>query len=565
MSLFSSIRLAANTLRADQIAMQVIGQNIANASTEGYIREEVVLSPGPTQRLGTLLLGTGVRVLAVVQKIDNFLEERLRGAVSERAGLETQEDTCIQLEQLIGELGDTDLSTSLSDFFGAISEVLNQPESVSTRNLVVLQGETLTTNVNNLASRVQTIRNDLDERVEMMADDINRLVENIRTLNVRIAETEGGGVSTSDAVGLRDQRLVALSKLSELINIRTQEQSNGTVSVYCGGEFLVYEGISREVAVATHTDRGMTVADIRLQETDSPLDAGGGEYYGLLEARYTVLGGFLDALDEFACTLAFEFNKIYSSGQGLSGYHELTSEVAVDATDQPLDEVGLDVAPVNGSFQVLVHNAKTGLTQTTDVLVDLNGLGEDTTLDDLVAAMDAIDGISATATPSNGLSLKSDSSDLEFAFASDTSGVLAALGLNTFFTGSSALSLGVSEVLQRDPGKFAASRGGIAADTDNAIDLAAFLDAPIESQNGDSLSGLYDRMVADVAQGSAVTQALAEGARVFEQTLEGQKLATSGVSVDEETINLLGYQQSYQASARYISVLSKLFEVLVNI
>ena len=227
--------------------------------------------------------------------------------------------------------------------------------------------------------------------------------------------------------------------------------------------------------------------------------------------------------------------------------------------------MGLDFAPAGGSFQVLVTNAETGLTQTKDVPGRLHALGEDTTLDELVAELDAIDGISATATPSNGLALRSDSPDLQFTFAGDTSGVLAALGLNTFFTGSSALSLGVSEVLQEDPAKFAASRGGIAADTDIAIELAAFLDAPSESQNGDSLSVVYDRMVADVTQGSAVTQALAEGARVFEETLNGQKLATSGVSIDEETINLLGFQQSYQASARYISVLSELFETLINI
>ncbi len=79
MSLFGSIRIAANTLRADTIAMQVIGQNIANANTPGYIREEVLLTPAPTQRMGRLLLGLGVDVQAVVQKIDLFLEERFAG------------------------------------------------------------------------------------------------------------------------------------------------------------------------------------------------------------------------------------------------------------------------------------------------------------------------------------------------------------------------------------------------------------------------------------------------------------------------------------------------------
>jgi flagellar hook-associated protein 1 FlgK len=430
---------------------------------------------------------------------------------------------------------------------------------------VVLQAETLASNITRLATRVREIRANLNDRVETMADNINRLVEKIRVLNVRITETEGGDVSNSDAVGLRDQRLQALEDLSKLISIHTAEQDNGTVTVYCGGDYLVYEGVSRQVGVATNTDRGLTAAEIHILQSDSPLDCAGGEYRGLLDARDNILGGFLDKLDEFSRTLAFEFNKIYSGGQGLTGFRQLTSQFTVDATNQPLDEAGLEFTPVNGSFQLLVHNTKTGLTQTTDIPVDLNGLGDDTTLDDLVASLDAIDGISAAATPSGALQISSDSPELEFAFANDTSAVLAALGLNVFFTGSSALSLGVHEAVREDPGKFAASRGGIAADTDNAVELARFLDLPIESHDGASLSVLYDRMVGETTQGSSVAGSLAEGARTFEETLRGQKLATSGVSLDEETVRLMAFQRSFQASARYIAALDELFNILTNI
>src|SRR3972149_1911496 len=85
MSLFGSIQMASNALRANDIALQVVGQNIANANTPGYIREEVLLKPAATQKMGGLILGLGVEVEAVVQKVDKFLEERLRGAVSDQA------------------------------------------------------------------------------------------------------------------------------------------------------------------------------------------------------------------------------------------------------------------------------------------------------------------------------------------------------------------------------------------------------------------------------------------------------------------------------------------------
>ncbi|MCS7305183.1 MAG: flagellar hook-associated protein FlgK [Thermoguttaceae bacterium] len=565
MTLFSSIRMAANTLQADQIALQVIAQNIANANTPGYIREEVVLTPAPTFRYGGLLLGLGVQVEAIIQKIDHFLEERLRGAVSDKTSAEAQEETYLELEQLIGELSETDLSTRLNAFFGSIAEVLNQPESRSVRNLVVLQGQTLASEIRRLASRVNQIRTAVNGRITQMADDINRLLEEIRTLNIRITETEGGTVSKSHAVGLRDQRLQALEKLAELISIRVEEQNNGSVTVYCGADYLVSEGFARRVEVSKTTDRGMGIAAIQLVDTQSPLDTRSGQYYGLVYARDQILGGFLDQLDDFARTLIFEFNKMYASGQGLVGFRDVTSQQEVDAVDAPLNQVGLSFQPVNGSFQVLVYNRKTGLTNTTDIRVDLNGIGRDTTLEDIVNALNAINGLSAEITPSRGLRIWSTSSDLEFGFANDTSGLLAALGINTFFTGTTALSIGVNEQVAAEPALLAASRGGIGADTDNAIELARFLDLPLKAKNGDSLAVLYDRLVSGVTQGSAIMQAVAEGSRTFEATLRGQKLALSGVSIDEEAVKMITFQRQFQAAARFIAQLSELFEILVSI
>lgn len=565
MSLYSSIRLAGNTLRANQIGLQVVGQNIANANTPGYVREEAALAPAPVQRVGKLLLGTGVDVEAVVQKIDNFLEERLRGSVSDRADAETQESSYLQLETAIAELSDTDLSTSIISFFSSINEILNQPESAAVRHLAVLEGNALTSNINRLAGRVAEIRSGLNDRVIGMAGDLNRLIEEIRKLNVQITMAEVGDVSASDAAGLRDQRLQALEDLATLIDIRVKEQPDGSVNVYSGGDFLVFQGISREVEVVLEGNQGLTVAGIHLVGTGAPLNAVSGELAGLLTARDEIAGGFLQQLDQFVQTLAFEFNKLYSRGQGLRGFQQLTGEFAVTANDLALNQAGLEFTPVNGSFQLMVHNEQTGITETTEVLVDLNGLGEETTLADLATTLAAIDGITAGITSDGKLTISGDSADREFAFGGDTGGVLAALGLNTFFSGSTAGDLGVSEVLREDPAKFAASRGGIAADTENAEELAAFLDRPIQSRNGLSLAALYDGLMGETTQASSLTQAAAEGARVFETTLRGQKLAISGVNLDEEAVRMIGLQRSFQAAARYIAALDELLEILVNL
>jgi flagellar hook-associated protein 1 FlgK len=567
MSLFSTLQLASNALQAQQIGLQVVGQNIANVNTPGYSRATVNLTPAATQRVGKLLLGLGVQVDSIVQVTDAHLNGRLRAAVADRVGGEVQESAYQQLEGILGELQDTDLSTSMNKFFSSISQILDQPESTSLRNLAVLQGQTLAVEVGRLADRAIDIRNDLNNQLVGIAPDVNRLLKRISELNVKITTTEGGSESGSDAVGLRDERNVALQKLSELIDIKTTEQHSGAVNIFAGGDFLVFEGTYRSVKVS-YGESGDTNSDaiLTIVETDSPLQLESGKAAGLIDARDNILDKFIDNLNDFAKTLAFEFNKVYASGQGLTGYSQLTAERAVTDTSAPLDVSGLPFRPVNGSFDVLIRNEQTGLTQTTRITVDLNGLdGDDTTFESLRAQLDAVDGLSATVDVNGRLVLASESPNARFSFSNDTSGTLAALGVNTFFSGSSATDLGVNKAVVSDPTKFAASRSGIDGDTSNAVDLAAFLNRPLETADGRSINQVYGQVVNDVTQGASIAHSVAEGYRTFEATLYGQQLAVSGVSLDEEAVTMLSYQRAYQATARLIQTINELMETLAGL
>jgi flagellar hook-associated protein 1 FlgK len=469
------------------------------------------------------------------------------------------------LESILGTLDSTSLNASMTSFFNSISQIMNQPEDASVRNQTVQQGVALTQNINSTAGRVETLRKDLNDQVFTISDNINSLVEDIRSLNVKISITTGGSVSQSDAVGLNDQRNNDLESLAQLINIQTVEQPDGTISVYSGGNYLVAEGSSRKVGVVLDSDRGLAVANIHLLETDSGLDTSSGQLHGILDSRDNVLGGFLDQLNSFAGTLAYEFNKVYSGGQGLKGFTSLTGDFAVDDAAKPLNDTGLKFTPQNGAFQVLVRNKQTGLTETTNVNVNLNVPGHETTLNDIVLQLNAISGVHAEITIDKRLKISQASEDDEISFANDTSGTLAALGLNTFFSGSTADDLGVNSMVQKDPTLFAASSGGIAQDTDNAKTLAAFIDQPLDSSNGASLSVIYDQMIGNVSQAASQAQAAASGADTYEATLRGQKSSISGVNLDEETVNMIQYQRTYQASAKFIATLAELLDTLVNI
>jgi flagellar hook-associated protein 1 FlgK len=566
MSLFSSLQLASNALQAQSIGLQVVGQNIANVNTPGYSRAEMNLAPAATQRVGRLLLGLGVDVQSIKQRIDEHLNDRLRSATADRVAGDVQQSTYSQLEGILNELSDTDISSSMNDFFGAISQVLSQPASVSVRNLAMLQGQTLAGDINRLASRATEIRDDLNDQVAEMAPDINRLLSQIATFNVRIATAEGGGALGSDAVGLRDQRSQALEELAQLIDVQTQEQSSGAINVFAGGDFLVFEGVNRNVKVEHTQVDGLNVAKLLISETDSPIMSSSGKLAGLMDARDNIIDGFLGKLNDFTRSLAFEFNKVFSSGQGLSGYSQVTADQPVLNADAPLDAAGLTYRPVSGSFNILVHDKQTNLTRTTRINIDLNGLDDDdTTLTKLAAQLSAVDGVSATINAAGKLVIKSLSPTTDLAFGDDISGTLAALGINTFFTGTSASTLGINAAIKNDPSKFAASRSGIDGDTANAVDLANFSDRLLDSADGKTISQFYAQVVGDVTQGSAVAKSVATGFKTFEDTLRGQQLAVSGVNIDEETISMLGYQRAYQASARFIQTINELLNLLSNL
>lgn len=573
MSIFGSLQMAGNTLSAMQIGLHVVGNNIANANTPGYVRERAIFTPAPVQKIGNLTLGLGVKVAGIEQVIDKFVETRLRDAGSDLASAEVQEKVFNDLQSIIGELTDVDISSALTQFFNGIENVTAAPENVGIRDLVVKDGISLTQRINSLDRRVKGVHADLSSRVQTIATEINTLTEEIRKLNLQIVTIEGGGTTGSDAGGLRSQRSVALTKLANLVDIKATEGETGVVNISLNGELLVFDGTSRKVESVEVDEDGGNTTRIRFVDNKSHLQVGGGELHGVYEARDNVLGSFLKSFDNFAASLAFEFNKLYSQGQGIEGLTEVTSTARVDDPDAALNKAGLDFSPVNGSFQVLIRNKKDDITKTHDIRIDLNGLdGNDTTLNTLTTQLDAIDGISARVDLDNRLVLESETSDIDFSFGienpSDESGALAALGINTFFTGSTARDLNVNSQLHEGSGagaKFAASTQGINEGTQNAIRLVSLYDESLTTLDGSSIRGLYDTIINETTQGATISSAVADGFRVFAGTLEASSQAVSGVNIDEEAIEMILLQQTYQASARYISTLAQLLDTVINL
>jgi flagellar hook-associated protein 1 FlgK len=395
-------------------------------------------------------------------------------------------------------------------------------------------------------------------------DQINRLVKGVASLNQRIIEIEGGTIS--DAVGLRDERLKLLDELSTMVDIMVTEQVNGSVTVFVGGDYLVSDATAREVEHKISRNGESNSIDITFKDTDSSLNVQGGRLRGLYEiANSTSQDGFAGKIDSLAKDVIKVVNRIHTQGQGTRGFNYVRSESTIQQPDTPLEVSNPNFDIDNGSFVIQVTDARTRQTTSYDIPVKQLGLSSDTTATSLATSIDGINGLSATMTNDGRLEIKSDSSSIRFSFSNDTSGVLAALGINTFFVGDSMSNIAVRQEIVSDPSFLAISVDGVGNGAGNALKIAEAFTQPSDYLGGRSLNGIYDSLVSETTREINTQKGVTEGLRNFKQTLESRHLGLSGVNLDEEAVKMMLYQRAFQASAKMVSAVSELLESLINI
>jgi flagellar hook-associated protein 1 FlgK len=566
MSLFSAVQGSANALRVSQLGLQVVGNNIANVNTPGYIRQELVQAPAFGYKSGDLIIGQGVQAIGIQQKLDTFVLDRLRQTQSQLSYQEQLEGTNSKIESLLNELSDTDFSSNLSRFANSFQDIANQPGSDSVRVLAIQRGQELATQMRSLSGSISDIA--AQNRIEIVqaASEVNRIVEGIAKLNQRIVEIEGGALSNSDAVGLRDERLKALDELSTFVDITVSEEPTGAVTVFVGGDYLVSNSIPRKVKSSITTEGDDTLLEIRFVDTDSALRVSGGKVKGLYETgKASSSSGFQSKLNKLAGDIIRVVNRIHSQGQGTSGFSTLASEVAFSSANVPIEQSNPKLDFDNGSFVIQVTDVRTGKTKTNDIFIRQQGLSSDTTAQQLAAAINAVDGVSASVTNDGRLEIKSESEAVRFSFSDDSSGILSELGINTFFRGDSASNIEVRPAIISDPTKLAVSSKGIGNGADNAIKLAEVFTKTNEILGGRSVNALYDEMISDTTRQINSQKGVTDGLRNFQQTLEAQHLGISGVNLDEEAVKMLLYQRAFQATSKLISTASEMLDTLVNI
>lgn len=397
MSTFSGLSAALSSLVAQRQALEVAGQNVANANTVGYTRQRADLASVHAPAVASMhsspmQVGTGVNSIGVTRLGDDFLDMRLRAQSSQAASFGASAEALQRLETVVKEPGSTGLSSGLQEFWTAWEDVANSPDSQATRTALLGKASTLTYQLSDTYRTYEAQWDAARTEVDSLASQVNSAAAAVADLN---QEIRGITVSGGNANELIDKRSTLITQLSELVGATSRMREDGTLDVLVSGNQLVTGDRAQRIQVeGSYVMAGATsepapnANTVRLswEGSGTPLILRGGELQGTLASvQPTSLGGpiskAVDTVNNLASDLATAVNAIHSTGKTLAAAPNDTGVDFFTFTAALPPALGLKVA-ITDPFRVAAASATGGAYDNT-VADQISQLRESTTSPDM--------------------------------------------------------------------------------------------------------------------------------------------------------------------------------------
>jgi flagellar hook-associated protein 1 FlgK len=448
-SLSSSLWIAAGALQATEGALDVTSNNIANASTPGYSREQAVMTEQGAIQEGNLTYGQGVNLQQIQSIRDQVLSFQIALETQQQGSTQAQSSALQQVQGLFSS-STQGIGADFSAFFSSVSQLSTNPTSVPNRQAVLNAAQTLSGDFNQAAANLDSITSGLNQTVTQTVTQINGLTQQIAQLNGQVGTLQNEG---KDPGVLLDQENQLISQLSQLTNVSEIQSGNGLTLTTGNGSPLVVGNQSFALQTSTNSAGNASVLS---QGQDITSAISGGTLGGTIQVRDTVIPNVSSQLNNLASQFAASINSAQTSGY------------------------------------------------------DLNG--------------------------NKGAAL-----------FSVTPGAGAAASL---------------KVAISDPSLIAASSDGTSGSNGNVANLLAIQNTALPG--GATPGDTYTNLVAQVGNLTAQAQAENTASSSSLTQLNDQLGAISGVSIDEETTNLVNYQRDYEAAARVVTTVDALTQSVLQ-
>jgi flagellar hook-associated protein 1 len=589
--LTSVLSIAKEALAVQQYGMEIAGHNVANVNTDGYSKQTPVIDPRQPAPHSGLVFGTGATIGDIIRAYDSFAETRLNEKNADLMSMSEKETYMGLLEGIFNEGTGGNIGKQLTDFWNAWHDLANDPSGLSERDLLFQNGDLLAQGIQGLASDLVGFSSELSVSIDAGVKKVNELTAEIADLNRQIVSFKGVG-NPND---LMDRRNTLLRELSGYLDVKSFESETGNMTVITKGGFTL---VDKAYAYQLDTYG----SDIRWEGSGGswvPINDSikTGKLAGWLDIRDAIIPQCLAELNETAQTVIWEVNKIHSLGAGSALFQP--GETLTGTYGTLTDLGGLDFGgkvDFTKTFQLWIGDADGKNLQ--QVTIDLDFAGGDVSGTSTLAALrDSINAQIASQKPSlagavsAGLSTSGDhltftaDGSHTFAFSDDESNILAALGVNTFFKGKDAATMGTNDLLNTHKSYIAAGRvdsvaGDFAVgDNTNALEMAdlqykgltmnqwtyARSSTPTsENINGMTIENYLHSFLGSIGIQSQSIQMERQNKEQMVQQLKETRDNLSAVSLDEEMTDLIKYQHAFTAAAKLITSADQMMQALLD-
>lgn len=321
--------ISVSGLLANQAALNTTSHNIANANTEGYSRQRASQTPRLPEFIGGNYFGSGVEIGQVKRIFDQTHQIEIQASTANFMQLETYLAQAGRVDSLLAD-SENGLNSAIQGFFSSLQGVVNDPASISARQVMLGEAEGLVSRFDSIHSQLDAQITQVNANIDSIAQEISSLGQSIASLNDQIASSQG-----SEPPDLLDQRDLAITRLSELISVQTTKQSNGSFNVFIGsGQSLVIGSLSNSL-VAVPDSQNARAMSLNLVAGASSIEItsniSGGALGGLLTVVEEIIEPAFNTLGRVAISIADSFNSQSALGMDLN--NDLGSHLFTDIND----------------------------------------------------------------------------------------------------------------------------------------------------------------------------------------------------------------------------------------
>lgn len=540
--LISSLVNSNGALRVHSKSLEITGKNLANINNRGYSKQRVDVGDRGSIQNGIATESMGVEALELRQNRDALLDKSVMREINSSSSLEAAKKVLESAETALGQFLDRTkdstsiqnapgsngggISDALSDFFNAWESFSVKPNDVGEKQLLMAKAQILAEKINATDKRLAQVQADVDAQITTDVGVVNNLLAEIAKTNEYIAKAEL--VKPNSAVDLRDQRQAKLEELAKYVDVTFSPSPDGLGqiivksgdNVLVDGKTVTGQTIDSSGAISGPYSYDETSSDFKYNNATLSGNLPAGKISAQLSTSIDNIQSTRSQIKDLAIQLKQEVNNTYNANGGTGNFFNF-SITSADLLDLQFNSSMSPTAGASGGNVRALKVAELGTKIYTP-----------TTKSELTSA--------SSHNLSDGESVTVGSNSYIVEKLSDTSFMLKSTDT---------------------PPVYADMTGDLNITRTNTTTLPVF---GRKLDFAGSFSSNFNKTVTILAQELNTTNVRLEDQKLSENMAVANRDQFSGVSQDEEMTDMMKFQRSFQATARHISVIDELLDLVVN-